>query len=68
MPREQMGSLYLLQVVGHVDDLLVGDAEDDLDQLLDHSRLLMDDGKMQRPVGREGMASSEQHLSGHSLW
>lgn len=46
---------YLLQVIGDVDDLLAGDASNDIDQLLDHSCLFMDNSEVQRPV-ESGMA------------
>lgn len=59
--------MYLLQVIGDVDDLLAGDANNDIDQLLDHSCLLMDNSEMQRPV-ESGMApSSAPCFSTYSL-
>lgn len=50
-------NMYLLQVIGDVDDLLAGDANNDVDQLLGHSCLFMDNSEVQRPVER-GMAPS----------
>lgn len=58
-----LGNMYLLQVVGDVDDLLAGDANNDLDQLLDHSRLLMDNSEVQRPAERAGWPLAQCHAS-----
>lgn len=46
------GRGYLLQVVGRVEDVELLAAEQRVDQLLDHRRLLVDDGQVQRTVGK----------------
>lgn len=46
------GGLYLQQVIGCVQDALLLAAQQSLDQLLDDGRLLMDDGQVQRTVGK----------------
>lgn len=56
-------NMYLLQVIGNVDDLLAGDANNDVDQLLDHSCLFMDNSKVQRPVERVGWPLGQLHAS-----
>lgn len=40
------GGAYLLEVVGCVDDALLLAAEQSVDQLLDHTCLMMDDGQV----------------------
>lgn len=55
--------MYLLQVIGDVDDLLAGDANNDIDQLLDHSCLLMDNSEVQRPVERVEWPLAQLHAS-----
>lgn len=55
--------MYLLQVIGNVDDLLAGDANNDVDQLLDHSCLFMDNSKVQRPIERVGWPLGQLHAS-----
>lgn len=60
LPGGELAALkntYLLQIIGDVDDLLAGDANNDIDQLLDHSCLFMDNSEVQRSVER-GMAPS----------
>lgn len=46
------GRGYLLQVVGRVEDVELLAAEQRMYQLLDHRRLLVDDGQVQRTVGK----------------
>lgn len=60
-------NMYLLQVIGDVDDLLAGDANDDVDQLLDHSCLFMDNSEVQRPVKSGMTPSSAPCFSRNSL-
>lgn len=44
---------YLLQVVGCIHDVQLPAAEQSVDQLLNHICLLMDDGQVQRTVGKQ---------------
>lgn len=60
--------LYLLQVVGNVDDLLVRDADSYLDQLPNHSCLSMDNGQVQRPIEEEKTMDLEQVNKYCSQW
>lgn len=46
------GGSYLQQVIGRVQDALLPAAQQRLDQLLGHCRLLVDDGQVQRTVGK----------------
>ena len=46
------GVSYLLEVVSGVQDVLLLAAQQGVDQLLDHTGLLMDDGQVQRTVGK----------------
>lgn len=59
-------NMYLLQVIGDVDDLLAGDANNYVDQLLDHSCLFMDNSQVQRPVERWMAPSSAPRFSRYS--
>lgn len=46
------GGAYLLQLVGCIHDVQLPAAEQSVDQLLNHICLLMDDGQVQRTVGK----------------
>lgn len=46
-------SCYLSEVVGCVEDVLLLAVEQSVDQLLDHTCLLVDDGQVQRTVGNK---------------
>lgn len=43
---------YLTEVVEFVDELLLWGVVQGLNKLLHHSRLLMDNGQVQRPMGK----------------
>lgn len=47
------GSGYLSEVVGCVEDVLLLAVEQSVDQLLDHTCLLVDDRQVQRTVGNK---------------
>lgn len=52
LPRGPRG-IYLQQVIGCVQDAWLVAAQHSLDQLLGYCRLLMDDGQVQRTVGKK---------------
>lgn len=54
-----VSELYLQQVIGCVEDVLLLAAHQSLDQLLDHSCLLVNDGQVQRTVGKTRQVQSQ---------